>query len=173
MSLKQQQNFKNINPQSPAWFGNLPSRKPNKMPNPEQVLDLTADDEPTCDICEDDFNWPDENHACPLKQNKKMKLEQLTNTNESKKGGLVMLKEKIFKNNKPTPLKIAPKKVVSNISIDKKKQYKNDVVLPTRTMPTRTMPVRTLPVRTTTSSTRAMPTRIMPTRTMPTRRVNI
>merc|ERR1719186_2243139 len=107
-------NKKNINPQSPAWFGNL--SKTNKMPNPEQVLDLTADDEPSCDICEDDFNWPDENHACPLKQNKKMKVEQPTNPTEPIKGGLAMLKEKIFRSNKLLPLRIAPKKVNSNIS---------------------------------------------------------
>merc|ERR1719508_97535 len=171
-------NFKNQKrPNNP--FGNLP--KSNKMPNPEQVFDLTADDEPSCDICEDDFNWPDANHACPLKQNKKMKIEHPTNTTEPKKGGLAMLKEKIFKSNKPLPLRIAPKKINSNISIDTKKKQLEDSVrkipnstklIPINNMP-KEVPSRVMPTRT---STRAMPTRTMPTRTvysriMPTRTV--
>jgi len=203
MSTKQLNNFKNYmnqkpnpylmnkrnrNPHNPSWFGNPPTRNQKILPKPSpgEVLDLTVEEEPTCDICEDDFNWPDENHACPLKQSKKIKLEQPKNPMVPKKGGLSLLKAKIL--NKPFP------KVLSNSmksSNDKKQQFEASLkkipnttqlepvtnvsaktpsrVLPSRNLPSKTLPTRTLPPRN--ISTRNMPQRTVGTRTMPSRRV--
>jgi len=204
MNSKQQANFKNYmsqkpnpyllnkrnrNPHSPSWFGNPPTRNQKILPKPSsgEVLDLTVDEDPTCEICEDDFNWPDENHACPLKQNKKIKLEEIKNTTVPKKGGLSLLKEKIFNNSslevvrktvKPTiekqqkQFEASVSKIPSStklVPIDNRQAKTPSRVLPSRNLPTRNLPTRTLPSRNT--SSRNIPERTVGTRTMPSRRV--
>ena len=57
-------NKKNIRPSihNPSWYGTKPNRK---VPPPAFTMsyDLTKEDE-ACDVCDDDFNWPDANHKC-------------------------------------------------------------------------------------------------------------
>merc|ERR1719431_2501615 len=84
---------------NPSWVGKTLTRKILPKPRPGDVLDLTAEDEDVagCEVCEDDFNWPDENHDCPLKRNKKIKLDTpISNAFEPKKGGLTILKDRIL-----------------------------------------------------------------------------
>merc|ERR1719369_2529848 len=95
----------NKNPRNnPSWVGKTP-RNILPKPRPGDVLDLTAEDEDVegCEVCEDDFNWPDENHDCPLKRNKKMKLDtRQSSAVEPKKGGLTILNDKFLNKSIPT-----------------------------------------------------------------------
>ena len=62
-----------------AWYGSKPNRKIIKVqkyqtqqPTFAMSFDLTKDDsEEACAVCDDDFNWPDANHVCKRKMNKK------------------------------------------------------------------------------------------------------
>ena len=48
---------------NPSWYGKAPNRK---VPAPTFTMsyDLTKDDDDACEVCDDDFNWPDANHKC-------------------------------------------------------------------------------------------------------------
>jgi len=191
-----QLNKRNRNPHSPSWFGKTPTRTLMPKPVSGEVLDLTEDDEPKCDICEDDFNWPDANHACPLKQSKKIKLDKPSMAPVPMKGGLTLPKEKIFKKSPTEFSKTSQNLAQTTYSVDRKQQLEASLKkipkstklvpvknvptktssgvlsprnVPTKTLPTRTMPTRMLPTRN--ISNKNIPERSMGTRTMPSRRV--
>merc|ERR1719347_16438 len=160
----------NKGPHNPAWFGSTPKRNILPKPKPGEVLDLTADaEEVRCDVCEDDFNWPDENHDCPLKR-KKMKLDlSQSSTGIPEKGGLKIPKEKIF--NKRSTSSMKSNDEVAKTATSKRNQLEASVQkIPKSTQimsgsnpPTRVHPGRKLP------PTKPPPTRIQPSRSQPTR----
>merc|ERR1712126_145243 len=67
-------NRKLRNVHNPSWFGGVPNRKllPKQM-MPEVPSDMSFDltnDPDACDVCDDDFNWPDASHVCKRTQKK-------------------------------------------------------------------------------------------------------
>jgi len=163
----------NKNPRNnPSWVGKTP-RNILPKPRPGDVLDLTAEDEDVegCEVCEDDFNWPDENHDCPLKRNKKMKLDtRQSSAVEPKKGGLTILKDKFLNKSIPTIVN-SDKKAIDS----KKEQFEASVQkIPksTKLLPVSNPKTRDLPPRNVSSKTpaaRIQPTRNPPSRVLPTR----
>ena len=58
----------NKNVHNPSWYGGVPNRKllpKQMMPEipPNMSFDLTNDPD-ACEVCDDDFNWPDASHVC-------------------------------------------------------------------------------------------------------------
>jgi len=153
----------NKNPRNnPSWVGKTP-RNILPKPRPGDVLDLTAEDEDVgCEVCEDDFNWPDENHDCPLKRNKKMKLDTCQSSAvEPKKGGLTILKDKLL--NKPIPISL---KTDKKATVAKKEQFEASVQkIPksTKLLPVSNSKTRDLPAARV-QTTRNPPSRVLPTR---------
>ena len=94
---------------NPAWYGKAPNRKiaPKASTLPfGATFDLTKDDPDACDVCDDDFNWPDENHQC--KRTLKKELSKSSRSPEMKN----ILKEIPMKNNKDQKIK----KLVNNLN---------------------------------------------------------
>ena len=48
----------------------------------EATFDLTKDDPDACSVCDDDFNWPDENHEC--KRTRQKDPNKLNSVNRNK-----------------------------------------------------------------------------------------
>ena len=79
---------------NPSWYGTPPNR--NIAPKPsvgksgaksknipfEATFDLTKDDPEACSVCDDDFNWPDENHEC--KRTRQKDPNKLNSVNRNK-----------------------------------------------------------------------------------------
>ena len=86
-------NKKARNVHNPSWYGTQPNRKisprplvgkpssRNKIPI-EATFDLTKDDPDACSVCDDDFNWPDENHEC--KRTRQKAPNKLNSVNRNK-----------------------------------------------------------------------------------------
>ena len=79
---------------NPSWYGKPPNRKiaprplvggkpllKSKIPF-EATFDLTKDDPDACSVCDDDFNWPDENHEC--KRTRQKDPNKLNSVNRNK-----------------------------------------------------------------------------------------
>ncbi len=70
----------------PSWFGkpqNIALRPPvGGKPLFEATFDLTKDDPDACSVCDDDFNWPDENHEC--KRTRQKDPNKLNSVNRNK-----------------------------------------------------------------------------------------
>jgi len=159
----------NKGPHNPVWFGNTPKRNILPKPSPGEVLDLTTDDdEVRCEVCEDDFNWPDENHECPLKRKKKKLDLSQSSTGIPEKGGLTILKEKIFNKRSTSSLKSDDGGAISKrnqLEVSVQKIPKSTQIMPVRNPPTRVQPGRKLP------PTKPPPTRIQPTRSLPVKNI--
>ena len=79
---------------NPSWYGKPPNRKiaPRPLVGGKQLLkskipfeatfDLTKDDPDACSVCDDDFNWPDENHEC--KRTRQKDPNKLNSVNRNK-----------------------------------------------------------------------------------------
>jgi len=101
---------------NPSWYGKAPNRKivPKISTLPfGMTFDLTKDDPDACDVCDDDFNWPDENHECKrtLKKQQKVLNSSTSPIPDTKK----ILKELPFKNNKEQKIQ----KLVSTLNVKK------------------------------------------------------
>jgi len=164
-------NKMNKNPHNPSWFRKTPTRNILPKPKPGEVFDLTADDddEIKCKVCEDDFNWPDDNHDCPLQRNKKMKLDMTKRTDvDLEKGGLTLLKEKLLSKSVPASVKSNEKGPESKVA--KKEQFeaslkkipKSTMLVPVRNPPTGMLSDKNF-------SAKPLPARVQPTETLPAR----
>ena len=167
-------NKMNKNPHNPSWFRKTPARNGLPMQRPGEVFDLTADDEEErrCKVCEDDFNWPDEKHDCPLKSNKKTKLDVTKNNSvDLKKGGLTLLKEKLLNKSIPESVKNNEKgpevKVVNREQLEAslKKIPKSTMLVPLRNSSTGILSDKNF-------SPRPPPARVQPSETLPARKVS-
>jgi len=63
-----------IKTKNPKWLRNLKTAE-ETIPF-EKLLDLPKDDSEACDVCDDDFNWPDVDHQC-AKTLKKQNLQSV------------------------------------------------------------------------------------------------
>ena len=82
---------------NPSWYQSMPNRKiqpKGKMPAPMDMMtfDLTKPDPDACEVCDDDFNWPDENHEC----NKTRKNKMSNGLNNKKVLQQVQVSDNIF-----------------------------------------------------------------------------